>query len=278
MSHRHFILTHKSDFTFPLDRNEKPEDFTIISENPVKCTFIFEKQNRAPVVKEGTVVKGVNNWQLGEIPAWTYIVSVLKDGDTATLHHYRRKLLGTGQVGIYGHAAYLKFPMDIMSQTAYYHSSTMVNLLRKVLPKEYSDYLSKSTLFAPYNLFYADKTIIQQWLNFQNFYIKKMVDITGPDIEYWLRTDYAERGGDTFTPRQGKNISTDYQRRFYAFISERLNTLFWAQKTNDFYTKRRARYQKECVEQHREFDLRTNFDDGMILPFSVRLLEQGQKI
>ena len=276
MSHSHFILTHKSDFTFPLDCHEKPEDFTIISENPVKCTFIFENQNRAPVVKEGTVVKGVNNWQLGEIPAWTYIVSVLKDGDTATLHHYRRKLLGTGQ-GVYGHAAYLKFPMDVMLQTAYYHSSTMVNLLRKVLPKEYSDSLSKSTLFAPYNLFYADKATIQQWLNFQNFYIKKMVDITGPDIEYWLRTDYAERGGDTYTPRQGKNISVNYQRRFYAFISERLNTIFWNIKETEYWKKHNeilARHKKEGTEMlNKEI-----YENGATIVFSVQLLEQDQKI
>jgi len=290
MSHRHFILTHRGDFDFPLDQLENPDDYTVISDHPVTCTFYFTQRifneskkgyiinetDKPRVKKEAVIVPGVTNWQLGEIPAWKYIYDQLKDGDTATLHHYRRKLLCTGY-GIYGHAAYLNFgKTSVINQTAYYHSNTMCNLLRKHLPKQYFDHLCRSTLFAPYNLFYADKKTIGEWLNFQTFYLSKIMKDVGDDVEYFLRIDYAERGGDTFEPRPNKNISVNYQRRFYAFISERLSTLFWCIRETEGLKKVAERYQ-QLRRENKPFPLQEQFDN-MTGVYEVLLLEENQKI
>lgn len=289
---RHFILAHK-EFDFPLSRSEKPEDFTILTEDPNVhgvahhyIKMIQAKDHRGQEIRIGAdwsdstliktdVVKGINNWQLGEIPAWTYIYSQLKDGEFACLHHYRRKLMFADKwTKNCMTAGPMGFKCSVAQQTANCHSNTMVRLLQKHLRLEDFKILSEGTLFWPYNIFCADKATIKEWLDFENHVIGEMVrQDTGPDIELFVRNDT-----DTFTPRPGKNIHVDYQRRFYAFISERLSTIFWTWKNNAFYNRRRARYQKECVEQHGEFDLRTNFDDGMVIPLSVQLLEEDQHI
>lgn len=287
---KHYILSHK-EFDFSLGRSEKPEDFTILTEDPnvhgVAHHYTKTRDSKSHTGQDIVVgddwsdstlikteiVKGINNWQLGEIPAWTYIYSQLKDGEYACLHHYRRKLLGSMD-GSCCTAAPMAFKCSVAQQTANCHSNTMVRLLQKHLRPEDFKILSEGNLFWPYNIFCADKATIKEWLDFENHVIGEMVrQDTGPDIELFVRNDT-----DTFTPRPGKNIHVDYQRRFYAFISERLNTIFWTWKTNAFYNRRRARYQKECVEQHQEFDLRTNFDDGFVHPLPVQLLEEDQKI
>ena len=292
---KHFILAHK-EFDFPLDRSEKPEDFTILTEDPnvhgVAHHYSKTREAKSHTGQDITVgadwsdstliksniIKGINNWQLGEIPAWTYIYSQLKDGEYACLHHYRRKLLGAMDHSCCT-AGPMAFKCSVAQQTANCHSNTMVRLLQKHLRPEDFKILSEGNLFFPYNIFCADKATIKEWLDFENHVIGEIVrQDTGADIEHFIRMDYGERGGDTFEPRPGKNIHVDYQRRFFAFMSERLNTIFWTWKTNAFYNRRRARYQKECVEQHSEFDLRTNFDDGFVMPLPVQLLEENQTI
>ena len=292
---RHFILAHK-EFDFPLSHSEKAEDFTILTEDP-NVHGVAHHYSKTREAKSHTgqdivvgadwsdstlikrdIVKGVNNWQLGEIPAWTYIYSQLKDGEYACLHHYRRKLLGPMDNSCCT-AGPMAFKCSVAQQTANCHSNTMVRLLQKHLRPEDFKILSDGNLFFPYNIFCADKATIKEWLDFENHVIGEIVrQDTGADIEHFIRMDYGERGGDTFEPRPGKNIHVDYQRRFFAFMSERLNTIFWTWKTNAFYNRRRSRYQKECVEQHSEFDLRTNFDDGFVIPLPVQLLEENQTI
>ena len=292
---RHFILAHgnipNKDFDFPLEPAQKVEDFRILTEDPevhgVAHHYTKTRDSKShtgqgievgadwsdSTLIKSDIVRGINNWQLGEIPAWTYIYSQLKDGEFACLHHYRRKLLGAMD-GACCTASRMAFKCSVAQQTANCHSDTMVRLLQKHLRPEDFKILSEGNLFYPYNIFCADKATIKEWLDFENHVIGEMVrQDTGADIELFVRNDR-----DTFTPRPGKNIHVDYQRRFYAFISERLNTIFWTWKTNAFYNRRRARYQKECVEHNGEFDLRTNFDDGFIFPLPVQLLEEDQHI
>lgn len=292
---KNFILAHR-EFDFPLSHFEKAEDFTILTEDPNLHGVAHHysktrdaKSHTGQLITVGAdwsdstliksnIIKGINNWQLGEIPAWTYIYSQLKDGEYACLHHYRRKLIGAMD-GSCCTAAPMAFRCSVAQQTANCHSNTMVRLLQKHLRPEDFKILSEGNLFWPYNIFCADKATIKEWLDFENHVIGEIVrQDTGADIEHFIRMDYGERGGDTFEPRPGKNIHVDYQRRFFAFLSERLNTIFWTWKNNAFYNRRRARYQKECVEQHQEFDLRTNFDDGFVTPLPVQLLEEDQRI
>ena len=108
---KHYILAHK-EFDFPLSPSEKAEDFTILTEDPnvhgVAHHYIKTRKAKSHTGQDisvgadwsdstlikSDIIKGINNWQLGEIPAWTYIYSQLKDGEYACLHHYRRKLIG----------------------------------------------------------------------------------------------------------------------------------------------------------------------------------------
>lgn len=260
---KRFILSHKSDFDFILDNTLKASDYTILS--PTKCMGIAHHVRRVnpngqyESVEHWTdseripvkVIDGITNPKYGEVTAWNYILSQLRDGEYGSLCHYRREMINVpdGHVCV-ARPIYLNGSVE--KQTAYYHSSMMMALLKRFLHKEDYKYLSESNMFFPYNIFSAPKQVIGEWCWWQNFFIKKMEEITGPDIEHFLRKNYGEQGGDTFTPRPYKNISVSYQSRFYAFVSERLNTVFWRRKMKE--NKFKIAFQ------------------------NVRLMEEGQKI
>lgn len=221
---KRYILSHKDDFDFTINNGDRASDYLTLSEIEARGVAHHVdsdgKWTDSEMIK-CKIVPGVNNWQLGEIPAWKWIYSQMSDDDWVVLSHYRRRLECT-QRGSLGIAAPMTLQASVLQQTAYCHSVTMAKILEAVLEEKYVKIL-KSNKFVPYNLFCVDKHSLKEWIDFQDYYIGEMVrKYTGPDIELFCRKDT-----DTFTPRPGKNISVDYQRRFYAFVSERLSTAMW---------------------------------------------------
>lgn len=119
---RQFILIHKvSGPDFPLLNSEEHEDFTVVSEVNSKIVAYKEDLSssktrdvggrltgprRDSKVLKNVIVPGVNNYELGEIPVWKYIFSVLEPNEWAALNHYRRKA-ESPVAGVYGIASHI---------------------------------------------------------------------------------------------------------------------------------------------------------------------------
>jgi hypothetical protein len=158
----------------------------------------------------------------GEITFWDYIYKTIRDDDWACLCAYRRKIYP--RIGIQV-ANPIKFPCTVLQQLAHYHSTIVVDALTKALPKEELAVLN-GNLFVPYNIFSAPRQVIGDWLGFVIPRVTQTMQILGcpQDIKgakEWVKTT------DLIKPAQDKNISLDYQSRVGAFISERINTIFW---------------------------------------------------
>lgn len=270
---RQFILTHKEESPdFPLLNSERHEDFTVLSEVNAKVVGFKESGDghiRDSKLLKTKVVPGINNFLYGEIPAWKYIYSVLEPNEWACLSHYRRKAMYPIQ-GVLSTSRTLWLGPSVLDHTARCHTPTMCMLLQKYLPPQYFNHL-RGQMFIPYNIFCADKKTIGDWINFQEFYIRKMMADVGPDIIEFLKRDpYALK------PVQGKDNRMQYQSRFWAFMSERLSTVFWIEKINLFSKKRTEEFMA-MQGTTQEFPLWRNYE-GSIVQMDIRLLEEGQKI
>lgn len=158
----------------------------------------------------------------GEITFWDYIYKNIKNDDWACLCGYRRKLYP--KIGIQV-ANPIKFPCTVSQQLAHYHSPIVVDALAKALPKEELVVLN-GNLFVPYNIFSAPRQVIGDWLSFVIPRVTQTMQILGcpQDIDgakEWVKTT------DLINPAQDKNTNLDYQARIGAFISERINSIFW---------------------------------------------------
>jgi hypothetical protein len=284
---KQFILTHKEiNPDFPLENSERHEDFTVVSEVNAKIVAYKEdlSSSNARVVDgrltgprrdskllKTVIVPGVNNYELGEIPVWKYIFSVLEPNEWATLNHYRRKA-ECPVAGVFGIARAIWLSSSVLDHTAYCHTSTMCKLLQKHLPTRDLEILKKRE-FIPYNIFCADKKTIGEWIAWQDYFIRKMVrEDTGPDIVDFIKSD-----PDALKPRPGKNNSLDYQKRFYAFMSERLSTVFWLKRLSQFCQQRTKKYW-DMKNRGEDFPLQENYSDDCVVDLHIRLLEDGQSI
>ena len=158
----------------------------------------------------------------GEIPFLDYIYKTIKDDDWACLCAYRRKIYP--KIGIQV-AHPLKFPCSVLQHLTHYHSSILTDALTKALPKDELGIL-ESNIFVPFNIFSASRQVIGDWLSFVIPRVEQTMQILGcpQDIEgvkEWVKQT------DLLSPADGKNLSIDYQSRIGAFISERINTIFW---------------------------------------------------
>lgn len=284
---RQFILSHKETGPdFPLLNGEKYEDFTVVSEVNAKIVGYredlsssktkdvggrLEGPRRDSNLLKNVIVPGVNNYELGEIPVWKYIFSVLGPNEWATLNHYRRKA-ESPVAGVYGIPKAIWLRSSVIDHTAYCHTPTMCKLLQKHLhPKDFE--ILKRNEFIPYNIFCADKKTIGEWIAWQDYFIGKMVrEDTGADI-----VDFIQKDPEALKARPGKNNTLEYQRRFYAFMSERLSTVFWLKKLNQFCQERTKKYW-DLKNRGEDFPLQENYSDGCIVDLNIRLLEEGQTI
>ncbi len=246
---RNFILSHSHHSgDFLLNPGQTPDEFTVISETP--CFVIghhtdtkgnWTDSNTFDFVK----VDGVNNPIRAELNSWKWILTQLKDGDWACLHHYRRQLLQPCYV--VSTADPIPMPQGVLNQLAHYHTIQWVDYMKYALTNEDFKILLEAKSFYPYNLFCADKATIQRWVSDMEFLYKKFIQFCGGDLYKFMHRD-----PDLLKPRPGKNCDPKYQiDRSFSFVLERLNTLFWLKQ-------RKA--------------------GNRVMPLSVRLTEEGQKI
>lgn len=203
---KQYVLSHV-DFTWPID-HLGDEDTIVLTEKDIKTNL-----------KNIRKIMGINDPYYGELNAWKYIYDDIDDNDWAVLHHYRRKADQLYE-NHYNIPQSMYFRTSVCEQTAYYHTSTMVSLLKEVLVQPDFAILERNE-FIPYNIFMTDKKMLADWLNFVKEKIEKMKKIIG-NVDNFLFRDR-----DLWTPRPGKVTEWDYQKRFFAFVLERLNTVWW---------------------------------------------------
>lgn len=245
---RNFILSHShKSGDFLLNSGQTPDEFTVISET--QCYMIgHHTDTKGNWIDSNTFdfvrVDGVNNSARAELNSWKWILTQLKDGEWACLHHYRRQLMQPCRV--LSTAKPMPMPNGVLGQLAYCHTIQYVDFLRYALTNEDFKILAEAKVFYPYNLFCAPKNVIERWCSDMEFLYRKFIDFTGGDIEKFLKRD-----PDLLKERPGKNCSWDYQKRSFSFILERLNTLFW-------------------LKQKRA--------NNKVYPLDVRLIEENQTI
>ena len=158
----------------------------------------------------------------GEITFWDYIYKTIRDDDWACLCAYRRKIYP--RIGIQV-AHPIKLPCSVLQHLTYYHSSILTDALTKTLPREELETL-ESNIFVPFNIFSVPRHVIGDWLEFVIPRVTQTMQILGcpqdiDGVKNWVKST------DLLSPVEGKNLSIDYQSRIGAFLSERINTIFW---------------------------------------------------
>ena len=156
----------------------------------------------------------------GELGIWYYLYSQFINEDRYTLHHYRRKF---ESVKGYNCVPIAK-KFNLAQQLDTYHSPLITKWF-----KDIGYDLTQYNMFFPYNIFSVNRPILKEWLDFTTSNIIKLQDITGArtseEIKDLITTE------KSFLEGFDKKIKTvEYQSRLYAFILERLNTIFWLDK------------------------------------------------
>lgn len=217
LSHSH----HSGDFL--LNPGQTPDEFTVISETPCFVIGHHTDTNRHWTDSHTfnfIKVDGVNDPVRAELNAWTWILTQLKDGDWACLHHYRRQLMQPCYV--VSTADPMPMQQGVLNQLAYFHTIQWVDYMRYALTNEDFKILLEAKEFRPYNLYCAPKNVIARWVSDMEYLYKKFIEFCGGDLYKFLHRD-----PDLLKPRPGKNCDPKYQARSFSFILERLNTLFW---------------------------------------------------
>jgi hypothetical protein len=201
------------DFTWPVE-HAGDEDTVVLTEKNIRTNL-----------KNIRKVMGINDPTYGELNAWKYIYDDIDDNEWAVLHHHRRKANQLYENN-YNIPESMFFDTSVCKQTEYYHTRTMVDLLHQVLnPMDFS--ILEGNEFVPYNIFLVDRPMLKSWLDYVTGKISAIKQIIGP-LDKFLLNDR-----DLWVSRPGKNMEYDYQKRFFGFILERLNTVWWiAQVTN----------------------------------------------
>ena len=203
------ILTHKNF----LWNETLPEDPIAFSQKPIITNVRLSLYRVGEFPDEN----------YGELGIWYYLYSQFINEDRYTLHHYRRKfqpVKGLNCIPI-GKSFNLAQQLDL------YHSP-LINKWFKEIGYDLSTY----NVFIPYNIFSVNRELLKEWLDFTTSKIIKIQDITGVrkpnEIKDLITTE------KSFLDGFDKKIKTiEYQSRLYAFILERLNTIFWTQKKNE---------------------------------------------
>ena len=246
---RNYILSHSGrSGDFLLSPGQSPDEFSVISETP--CFIIGHHTDTYGNWKDSHTFKfvhvpDVNDPMKAELNAWKYILTQLKDGDWACLHHYRRQLMNPCY--FLSTAKPIEMPSGVLSQLAYCHTIQWVDFMRYALTNEDFKILAEAKVFHPYNLFCAPKNVIERWTSDMEFLYNKFIQFSGGDLYKFMHRD-----PDLLKFRPGKNCDPKYQiDRSFSFILERLNTLFW---------------------------LKQQKAGNKVLPLKVRLIEQNQTI
>lgn len=212
---KQYVLSHV-DFTWPIEHLDD-ENAIVLTEKDIKTNL-----------KNVRKIVGINDPYYGELNAWKYIYNDIDNNEWAVLHHYRRKADQLFENN-YNIPQLMFFRTSVCEQTAYCHTITMVDLLHQVLsPNDFS--ILEGNKFVPYNIFLVDKPMLKSWLDYVDEKISSIKKIIG-QIDKFLLNDK-----DLWVQRPGKNMEYDYQKRFFGFVLERLNTVWWIAQINNGVT------------------------------------------
>ena len=176
---------------------------------------------------EGTMniyQEGYDSRVFGELPAWMWLADKMREQDWVSLNAYRRKLkLGIGTLV----AAPMEWKCSVLDQLANYHSPVYCDVLNAILPRNEFNLLQRNVFF-PYNIAQMSGPQIKHYVNF----IKEREDAFFKCLGFVPTLDNC-RKFVTSEPSileqtiPDKNVNVEYQARIGAFISERLNTIYW---------------------------------------------------
>ena len=215
----HCVLAHK-DFEFPAKY--------VFNYEPVHAYAEHEIKTNLPL----TIYKSEYDSRLfGELGIWKWLYEN-ENADWYCLHHYRRFFEE------YHEHVCLPNPImlncSLLQQLAICHSPKICEWLQQALDKNDFNYLNQTNKFYPYNIMQLPKELLAEWLKFVEPIISKLTEIIGI-TDYDKMIEFV-KNDTSFTSNvlpngqiiEAKNCEPTYQCRIYAFILERLTTLFFA--------------------------------------------------
>jgi hypothetical protein len=216
----HCILTHKS-FEYPRDICFDYDDVCCFAQKKIKTNLPFKKYK----------LEGYDDRLVGEYSLWQYILDNDKTHDWFVLHHYRRFLVN--QYHTLCTAQPIVTNCSLLQQTIASHSVKLAQILKAILSPQDFNSLNSINVLTPYNMMSIHRSVLSEWCKFMKFYIDKIFDILGTR-DYDTLLDQI-KSDSTFTSNvmpngqinESKNCDPAYQVRIVAFLSERLNTLWW---------------------------------------------------
>lgn len=160
----------------------------------------------------------------GELGAWQYIATQIRDCDRASLNHFRRKLpLSMSNVVV---AAPIRLNCSLLEQTAFYHSIKIVDAIKKALPPKELEILNENLIY-PYTIAKMPRPMIWDFVNFIEPRMLEIMRLIGCPTNYNDLLKWVENDETFCKPVEGKDTRPVYQARLGGFIVERLSTLFW---------------------------------------------------
>lgn len=214
----HAVLAHK-DFEFPTHYYFNFEPVYAFSEKEIKTNLPLK------------IYKSEYDSRLfGELGIWKWLYENEKS-DWYCLHHYRRFFEE------YHEHVCLPTPImlncSLLQQLAVCHSPKLCEWLQKVLDPNDFNFLNQSNKFYPYNVMQLPRELLAEWLKFIVPIINKLIEVIGI-TDYDKMIEFVKADA-SFTDNKingqeitAKNCDPIYQSRIYAFILERLTTLFFA--------------------------------------------------
>ena len=152
---------------------------------------------------------------MGELPFWKWIATQIRDGDCATLNHYRRKTNPTMAKVMVAQPMQLK--CSVLEQTAFYHSPKLVEAIQKSLPPDELAVLN-GNIFFPYCIAKMPRKLIWEFVNFMEPRMLRVFGNLGCPTEYNGALEFV-RNDESFTGKQdGKDTRPEYQCRIGGFV------------------------------------------------------------
>lgn len=228
MRNLRFILAHK-DF----DDTKFNADYTFDE------TFVLTQNHNVVSKKYKTVYyEGRPDTIYGELAAWEWIYANYNQFPECwtVLDHYRRNMdIMYGNVTV-ANSIYFGSNVSMASQMSYYHGDTLVQMLESVLKPNELSIFRTTTILHPYNIFYCNMEELGMWLRYVNEKIEMIERNTGI-YDQKSALEFVKNNPEFTKQMNGKNTDILYQSRIYAFILERLNTLYWLQRSNFYLGK-----------------------------------------
>lgn len=169
-----------------------------------------------------------SNWDsrlVGEFPAWLWLSKNIREGDRATLHHYRRKL--PSSISEIVLPIPIRLGCNMLEHLAFFHSPKIAEAFAKTLgPEEMK--IAKGNELCCWNIFKSPQPVIAQWCDWCGNKLKFLASELGITIDYETIKNFVQNGDSGLLDKHdGKNSDLTYQMRFLACCLERYSHIFW---------------------------------------------------